>query len=136
MQRKLPFSADPFHRIQRPTKARLDPLTYLWVNGQLRLDFELGTEKTKAGKLARRENLNMKVIHLKYGDHAELVDDLCDLIRAGGDKVNGEAEKVLRVWIAPDGAILKIVPPPACKLRIRSGFDDPEEALEELDIDR
>lgn len=135
MQRKLPFSADPIHRTQRPTKARLRPLSHLWVNGELRLHFELLTEETKAGEGARGENLNMDVIHLDYGEHAHQISQLCDLLRAAGDEVNGETKQVLTLWVTPDGTICKIVPPPTCKFADVGSLDDHYEPLEELDVD-
>jgi len=57
----------------------------------------------------------MNVIEFDYSEHSELINDLCDLLRAGGNEIDGETKQVLRLWITPDGTIHKIVPPPTCK---------------------
>lgn len=59
----------------------------------------------------------MKVIRLRYRDQANAIDRILDLARPLRDKVEGESEEVLTVWIAADGTIEGIAPPKRCKLR-------------------
>lgn len=54
----------------------------------------------------------MKVIRLRYRDQAQAIHRILDLVRPLGDKVERESEEVLTVWIAPNGAIRGIAPPP------------------------
>jgi hypothetical protein len=94
----------------------------------VRLHFDCATEKTGASQRASGEQLNMKVIRLRYRDQADAIDRVLDLARPLRDKVESKAEEVLTLWIASDGVIEGIAPPPRCKYDAprQSGLDGPQ----------
>lgn len=75
------------------------------------------TEEAVGFQHTRRKQLKMKMITLNYRNQAELLSELCELLRPVDNDVHSEAEKVLTLWMAADATILKIVPPPTCKLQ-------------------
>lgn len=86
--------------------------TRFWKDWADRLDQDARVEQPEPPQKPGGEKLDVNVIHLNYRDQARTIGELLDLFWPANREVDGKAEEVLTVWVAADGMIVKLAPPP------------------------
>lgn len=97
---------------------------------------DLNAEKAQATKKALFEKLQVDVIELQHGPKADFLSQACDILCTGGNEVDSESKKVLRLSVAPDGAISFGCSVPGSKSETLITLLQEFQALEEVSVDR
>ncbi len=100
------------------------------------LDLSLTPEEAEAAEQARREKLDVDVVELNYRNQPQSIRDLFHQLWPSSHHVDGEAEEVLTLRVAPDGTVLSITPPPTREAKVALVQSKDVEPLEELPVDR